>query len=1561
MARWQIYDKDGNEREVIWSENVSESAGNYAQPTLEYNGAWMGECSVILNFRCAVPIDFHIGDYIIYRNEKFVINYDPSVIKKARRNTHGEGFVYDNVKFYALSYELTDIRFLDYVLADNNIHYSSLPKFPFYAASIEDFCDRLQANTNRYCADNGFALSDYWLFVTPSRERTIQRSSKVRKVNDVWEGMPAQEVAVRWYNAFGDWSYTFNGNNYSGGGSDITEEKKDINVNIDNQSVWNGMALIKSEFGLNFVTRGRSVIVGAAGMPISHLFRYGKGNGLYEIDRNADQDQQIITKLFAYGSDKNLPPRYYANLGMECFASIWHTSFNGQAFNLIYTKESSIVFKKEVTLSNPESYFPQAAPDLSKSQIYEVSFTYNDNTYQAYVTDATVIESGIVDLHNFSILFGASVPAFSGSEIITFLSGVDVDKWPIEYKSLSSEALPNNMAVNVLMLPGFPTQSLYDWVKENGGTDTDDDTGLATWRGYTAYFSKDKYQPYILSANYTELGIREATKYWNGSEDTEEIYPTIEGTGFDVITDSEKIEDNGIFGDGEEVPNFHITLPDFGSGFDLAELMTQSTDSAVISMKDGFCGGRDFSIEVAKQNNDGTWKCECKRVHDDALDLWFPYSYNKSIGLPMEDNAPYQICAGDHYVLTGIPMTDTYILANAVKLLESALLFLSKNDYTRYTYTPKIDEIRMAYQHEEAMKAGSTSISIHDTIKEGSIMLFEDEDLNIDGSVFIDNLVIHEYGNAQVPTYEVTLRNDKQVGQIQRIQNKIDSLTSSGGGVPTDIPAVRQLIEAYGKSMFLSKIDKDTAHGKITFKQGTHSDGDSTFGEWKEDASGAAIHQDTDGNWHIEADFLHARKKLTAKELVIEEVKHVGGRLMLTAAECICDYVLDYGDYWRCFFLKRDEDGKEVRNDWLIGDQALMQSFNVTQWEDGDERTPDAKGLRNRYYWRLVIGTDLQSNISDFNDDFDEDFGYGGVLPNGVNTSEYHWIDLSKSDCGVGSDAPMAEDKIAQLGFVAVADMQSRLGYVASDEPTRRNAIMIAGSGTGSPYIDEYEDIDDYSLEGKVMTRIKPGDNRFTGIVKMIMGSKYGGKTLEEIFGIFDNDFSDIDQHIGNVENTIDNLSSGSENLLRNTGFTGDYLPIEANAYDTMSDGTPVYSEPLAYWEHGGATVHQDVVSQSGNVCDLANGWLAQKATRAVMIDQEYRLSFRAKGTSLTVSFAGHTETILLDSATVRRYTVRIKAVGSDTEANTFRILNADCRIFEIMLTEGTVDNADWLPSPLDNDKTLAYWQNLVYLSNAIANASTSILGGLILTQMIRVGNYRDNEMTEETGGMSGLYTSGNSPFLWGGGNMEQAFYTINKYAQDPSYQATEEEVAQMAKFVVTHGGRAILNDIILRGYIYALGGYFKGEVVAEKGSFKNVSSPNGNFSLDEDGTMSCTNAKISGSIYTPMFVIDESNYISYVDQTAGETPSDLRWSIRLSQTGLNVQINWLIGVTEIMFPTDRSFIGARVNILNNADVNIMARENPMGRYVTTILAPHDFGTFFCYDSGAGIRWMKIN
>lgn len=99
-----------------------------------------------ISFKHEEPINFQIGDYIVYRDERFELNYEPGKDKQARPDTYGEGFVYDSVKFNALQDELSRAEFLDVVLNDNELHYTALPKFPFYVQTLDDLLDRIQAN-----------------------------------------------------------------------------------------------------------------------------------------------------------------------------------------------------------------------------------------------------------------------------------------------------------------------------------------------------------------------------------------------------------------------------------------------------------------------------------------------------------------------------------------------------------------------------------------------------------------------------------------------------------------------------------------------------------------------------------------------------------------------------------------------------------------------------------------------------------------------------------------------------------------------------------------------------------------------------------------------------------------------------------------------------------------------------------------------------------------------------------------------------------------------------------------------------------------------------------------------------------------------------------------------------------------------------------------------------------------------------------------------------------------------------------------------------------------------
>ena len=123
MGKWIVYSKDGQKAKC-------------EVRNLEYEGVFMGACTINATLSASEPVDFEIGDYLEYRGERFEMNYDPAVVKQASRGSVSDGFVYENVVFHSLSDELTRCDFLDVVLGDNGIHYTSLPTFSFFAAFV---------------------------------------------------------------------------------------------------------------------------------------------------------------------------------------------------------------------------------------------------------------------------------------------------------------------------------------------------------------------------------------------------------------------------------------------------------------------------------------------------------------------------------------------------------------------------------------------------------------------------------------------------------------------------------------------------------------------------------------------------------------------------------------------------------------------------------------------------------------------------------------------------------------------------------------------------------------------------------------------------------------------------------------------------------------------------------------------------------------------------------------------------------------------------------------------------------------------------------------------------------------------------------------------------------------------------------------------------------------------------------------------------------------------------------------------------------------------------------
>lgn len=983
MSTWNIYHKDGSKLTDVNEEQITVHG-------LEYSDSWMGECFVAINLKHEVPINFQIGDYIVYRGERFELNYEPGKDKQARPDTYGEGFVYDSVKFNALQDELSRAEFLDVVLNDNELHYTTLPKFPFYVQTLDDLLDRIQANLDDQIG------AGLWKIYSRNMERSVQRGC----------------LASDWLSMYGE-----------GTTNNVIES---MSITVDSQTCWQALALVNEKWDVNFIVRGRNIYVGTTGIQANHIFKYGLGNGLYEIVQNADSDQSVVTRLRAYGSEKNLPSHYYADLGVKYVANI--TKVVGASTNVELELDVDYI---ETYFKNPRKYIVSGETgEQSSGWVLKVTFDfkteitgyvtqkYNTNKCRFYSEyKGTQVDSGDEESRENLNTFIAQVKAGNTKMYIT--SGLNKKNVPSSMKEYA-ENLPNNMSINRLMLPGFPHVSLSDFYDSL----TDEEKKYVNPTGKQHRFSTDPHRPYIDSINIDQIGLRSASQFFDTDDKTNgvvEIYPTIEemvvgGVRVDEIDEGVAPDDDGRY-DGDPGPNNVDIYLSKAVDFDIKDL---ADDDFSISMKDGMCGGRTFKV-ASSTKVDGRWRLTIERIKDDALELWFPYK-------------DYPIKKGDHFVLTGITLPDSYVNAASLKLLKYAIAFIDKNDYTRYVYQPKVDEIFMARQHDQA-EADDTGVikSLHDTLKAGDLMNFNDTDLNIEGIISIDQLTIKEE-DGKIPTYDITLREDKEVGTIQKIQQQISSIKSGNGGTGAGLTTtqVKNQVATEGSKHFISKINDDIAKGTVTWEKVQKFVSGLFVGNFNAE-NGGSWTPDAEGRSHLITDYLEVRMKAIFEELVINKTSTIGGKEIISPAGGVVAHKVEevtvtYNNVsqkaYRCYFLAEQE-GDAVDNDFAVGDQVRSESFNV--------RKGTYHKAGNHFYWRLVIGRD-------------ED-------PVELEGKKYHYIDLSDTDCATASDVPAKGDVLNQCGN--------------RTDVERQNCLIFSAVDTYSPSISLYHGINSYSFANK--------------------------------------------------------------------------------------------------------------------------------------------------------------------------------------------------------------------------------------------------------------------------------------------------------------------------------------------------------------------------------------------------------------------------------------------------------------------------------------------------------------
>ena len=861
-------------------------------------------------------------------------------------------------------------------------------------------------------------------------------------------------------------------------------------------------------------------------------------------------------------------------------------------------------------------------------------------------------------------------------------------------------------------------------------------------------------------------------------------------------------EGNNIFNGTDEYVHsyFYIKLHIYNGdyGFNLFEQGLEG-GTAVINMTTGNCAACEFEIGVTYKDNEpgrafnpvlvdssgnlpaGDFEQKVtsqtsqyieSQQNTSTNEVWIAVKKDNTTFWVVMPNATnnYKPSVGDKFVITGIKMPKSLVLAAEKRLDEALIKYMSENNDEKFSFSVSFSRVFLA---ENSMLAGLLNENSRIYIKYNDKEYF----------MYVNSFTCKADKNC---LYDISVElTDKLSANVSALRSTITEI--AGGiigermGVSLNVSDILGRISRY----FISKINNDTANELITFLKGL------LIGK-----NGSGITVLENGMSQAVVDYLYVKVKAVFDELEVKKKTYVGGEQVISHAGMKCNRVDELDDVYRCYF-KEEEDGIEIENQFTPGSLAIAQECNI--------KTGVSHHVGNRYYWRLVTAV-------------------------GEN-----YIDLSKTVCdpNVENDVPVAGDDIVGLGH--------------KTDITRQAAIILSSVNEVSPSIIMYQGINDFTLTGKDV--ISFDFDRSTGKARMkVYGDTYigdkGRTTYMEytqdkgvdIKGMFHIEkgstgwknmeglpdeiqaAADLAQE---AKDAIDNAAVGSVNLLRNSGFTGDYETEDLSAATELSADTELFSKQLEYWT-GVATVSAD--SDAGSGYSAAIGSLSQSVS--LIKGESYVISYKAKGTSVSVSCGSFSVSQPLTSS-YQRYTHKITFNGSG-----IFLISGTATVCDLQLERGTIAT-DWKPSILDNDKATAGFQSINYIASAIKDGSVDILGGLILANMIQLGNYKNGKLQKVTAGVSGIYNDDDDVAFWAGGKLEQAILTVMRFRNDPNYQPTDTEWANMANFVATHGG-----DVFLRGYIYALGGKFRGEVNAESGIFKNVKSPNGNFKIDEDGNI---------------------------------------------------------------------------------------------------------------------------
>lgn len=206
----------------------------------------------------------------------------------------------------------------------------------------------------------------------------------------------------------------------------------------------------------------------------------------------------------------------------------------------------------------------------------------------------------------------------------------------------------------------------------------------------------------------------------------------------------------------------------------------------------------------------------------------------------------------------------------------------------------------------------------------------------------------------------------------------------------------------------------------------------------------------TSGKYTLSISDLIVWGRMVINTLEVRKKYAIGGNVYLSGASSKIQHVekvySEDGETvvgYKCYILK-DDGTMATQNGWVVGDQALCQTFDI---EEGVYQN-----VSNQYYWRLVTQVS-EENVAITEKYIDKDGNE--QIRELYEGQKFAWVVLSRDDCDTNSGIPASGDTIVLDGHRLTENEDT-------DYTERTNVLMLEATGSGSPRIIALTGIVDY-------------------------------------------------------------------------------------------------------------------------------------------------------------------------------------------------------------------------------------------------------------------------------------------------------------------------------------------------------------------------------------------------------------------------------------------------------------------------------------------------------------------